>query len=417
MNYYFAKLLFCIVISVISGAFYGQKLWGEYRRRGRVIFMSVLIFLTYLVMYFPVYLKWERVFDIFQILGEFLILCIFAEGSILKKLTVYLEMNIIMGIGMAGGYSILKIIKHDTENILSQKSFENQVTYYIAVVLIVFILCFAVSNYNKEREELGNIGGTELSVCVVMGLLCMSYAIGIRVTEAEESMETLFLYGVFGIMIIMIIVLLNINRYICHRENLNIKYYVLKKQEYGSKELMEQLRRDSEYFQWCADTMEKKIKEMYNGIELKEADSGRKNCYCTNAVINAVLAEKVQKACSFGCDIGIKMEASESTCIEPMDCVSIIANLIDNAIEAAAKNEVSNRYIKVVGRADGSQFKLTVENTYNGNLLSDGEILYTTKKDGEGHGLGVANVRGIVSRYGKSMTIKAEDGVFTVNIR
>jgi nitrogen-specific signal transduction histidine kinase len=57
---------------------------------------------------------------------------------------------------------------------------------------------------------------------------------------------------------------------------------------------------------------------------------------------------------------------------------------------------------------------LLVENRYDGVLKRQQGILHSTKHDGMG--IGLVSIQTAVSRYGGSMTVETENGLFRVNI-
>ena len=57
-----------------------------------------------------------------------------------------------------------------------------------------------------------------------------------------------------------------------------------------------------------------------------------------------------------------------------------------------------------------------IENYFEGEIrLTDG-LPATTKADDTSHGFGLRSVRRIVNKYGGTLLIKSEDGMFQVNI-
>ena len=57
---------------------------------------------------------------------------------------------------------------------------------------------------------------------------------------------------------------------------------------------------------------------------------------------------------------------------------------------------------------------LSIENNFAGNIIFAKNGLPVSKL--EGHGIGLASVSNIVERYGGSMTITAENNIFSVGI-
>lgn len=85
--------------------------------------------------------------------------------------------------------------------------------------------------------------------------------------------------------------------------------------------------------------------------------------YCGNAVVNAVLNEKVLACQAGGIRLETKLELGEEQNIKPIHMCSIFSNLLDNAINAAAACPESKRFITVKAARKGDYLNIKVENS------------------------------------------------------
>ena len=133
--------------------------------------------------------------------------------------------------------------------------------------------------------------------------------------------------------------------------------------------------------------------------------------YTENPLINAVLNAKYQKATGCGIELRITANADTAGMDESTDLCTIIANALDNAIEAAPPD----KNIDVVLTEDGDRLLFICSNSYSNEIRrgKDGSFL-TGKDDTRSHGLGIRNIRRAVERLDGDIEITAEDGVFTV---
>ena len=98
------------------------------------------------------------------------------------------------------------------------------------------------------------------------------------------------------------------------------------------------------------------------------------------------------------------------------DCSVLIANLIDNAIEANAACR-KDRYIKVRASENPGSLMLLVENPMSGEIRSDGDRLISTKTDSDTeHGIGTVNIKRVVEKYHGECQMKPCDGIFVVKV-
>ena len=105
------------------------------------------------------------------------------------------------------------------------------------------------------------------------------------------------------------------------------------------------------------------------------------------------------------------------------DIVTILGNLLDNALEALASPKVSEKILKLDIELSKASLFIQIENTFDGNLKfakgKNGELnhLITRKENSNNnHGHGLKNIRHSVEKYNGQMTISCEDNVFSVAV-
>ena len=99
------------------------------------------------------------------------------------------------------------------------------------------------------------------------------------------------------------------------------------------------------------------------------------------------------------------------------DAYSLLGNMIDNAIEAVSKvAEPAGRVISMMLRESKGMAFLQVENRYTGEVVFEDGLPVTTKSNTLYHGYGMKSIRSIVEKYGGTLNIRAEDGVFRVTV-
>ncbi len=86
----------------------------------------------------------------------------------------------------------------------------------------------------------------------------------------------------------------------------------------------------------------------------------------------------------------------------------IIANLLDNAIEACEKC-AGEKIIRVQLRYQNEKLFIAVSNTYNGKVKGSKTLPETQKADVTRHGFGLKNIKSIVEKYNGTMVISPEE--------
>lgn len=140
--------------------------------------------------------------------------------------------------------------------------------------------------------------------------------------------------------------------------------------------------------------------------------------YCTEPILNSILCERKfvaeSKAISYSIKLGNNLQISF---IQDLDLISIVGNLLDNAIEAAEKVE-KNKYVicKMYMGNEGHLLVMEFYNSYVLPLIKERERYISTKRNSENHGIGLHTVEKLVEKYGGVMRIEAGEEEFSVKI-
>ena len=156
------------------------------------------------------------------------------------------------------------------------------------------------------------------------------------------------------------------------------------------------------------DKMREYLEEM--GENLTSADI---SAHTGNTIADSIIAEKTAKAealrLSFECSGRIT-----DIEISPVDMCKMLANLLDNAIEAASAPELSEiedsqKVIKLVFKKTDNFFMISVTNPcVRAPQIKDGKIV-TSKKDSKNHGFGIHNIETAAAVYGGELNVSCEE--------
>ena len=100
-----------------------------------------------------------------------------------------------------------------------------------------------------------------------------------------------------------------------------------------------------------------------------------------------------------------------------MDLISIVGNLIDNALEAAVK-VCGEKYVDVnmFTQNEGHFLILEVKNNFAESPVIGADGFITSKKNKREHGIGIHTVEKIVKKYNGKLEIKVGVNDFTASI-
>ena len=147
--------------------------------------------------------------------------------------------------------------------------------------------------------------------------------------------------------------------------------------------------------------------------ELKEA---RKTRVSGNSLFDIIVDEKMNICQSKGIDFKIDVDSKNTGFIKNMDMSSILANILDNAIEACDKMTSNKKYIKLTSMWSDDMFVIICENSKENEVKKIGDRFITDKLNKSEHGIGIKSVEKSVKNYDGNMMIFCDDNLFKVKI-
>lgn len=137
-----------------------------------------------------------------------------------------------------------------------------------------------------------------------------------------------------------------------------------------------------------------------------------------NEVFDTILTEKSLYCKDRGIQVSCVADGSQMEFINTVDLYALLGNAMDNAIEAVEKfQEIEKRQIDVMIYRQQNFLVINIINPVAEKIEFDEEEMpVTTKADKEYHGLGIRSMWHIVKKYDGHLTIKEEDGCFSIKM-
>lgn len=136
-----------------------------------------------------------------------------------------------------------------------------------------------------------------------------------------------------------------------------------------------------------------------------------------NNVLNLILAEKSLLCEKAGIQLNCIADGEKLGFMEDSDIYSLLGNTLDNAIMAVqGLPDQRKRVITLTIQSALGMLSVCAENYYQGELVFEDGLPVTNKPDKEYHGYGMKSMRYLVQKYHGEITVKAEAGIFTVNM-
>ena len=157
--------------------------------------------------------------------------------------------------------------------------------------------------------------------------------------------------------------------------------------------------------------LEEYVKKIYGSLN-NESDAINTN----NVIVNAILNTKYQEADAKGIVFVFRVNDLSGLKIRDEDVVTVLANLLNNAIEAcdtcAEKKVIKLKFVK-----EDNMVIIAVKNTFNYDIIyENGEIQSTKMSSVEEHGVGIKNVLKIIEKYNGSYVIEDKNKEFFFSI-
>lgn len=136
-----------------------------------------------------------------------------------------------------------------------------------------------------------------------------------------------------------------------------------------------------------------------------------------NDVVNAIFNAKYYEAIKNEVLVVLKINDLSDIKISDNDIVTILSNLLDNAIEAAKQCDIGKRIVKIKMLYEDAVFSIAVSNSYKAEpVLTEDGYIRTTKKDREEHGWGMRNVVATLEKYNAEYIIDYKNVEFVFSI-
>lgn len=134
-----------------------------------------------------------------------------------------------------------------------------------------------------------------------------------------------------------------------------------------------------------------------------------------NIIIDGLVNYKLQSVASENIKVETEIVVPKQLNIDIADFVTLLGNLLDNALEALKKVDWEQRIltIKIVFSQERLIGRIT--NTYCGEIHQKDDKILTSKKEKQKHGYGLSNVEKIIKKYNGYMEIDYANWEFRVD--
>lgn len=393
--------------------------------------ICLLISIVYVCVHF---LKNYTIVKLLMIMLTMLIVIRFLyEISAVKTIILTLLIQGIIGVI---DYIVIMIVsaRYNNIDILEDSTDLIGVLVIIASRIILFLLLITIKRISvikkKNVIDMSNKEWLQFLIFPIFTLITVIVMTNSMVTSYHEDIVNVY-YVIAIVLIVLNMVVFHLINEILENSQRIREADVLKQQSIGQLELYNSLRknydiqrkRTHEYKNqiMCIDSLLKKknynkLEEYINSIFDKldgQLDMVDTNNEVVNAVINAKYYEALQNDVLFI----LKINDLSHIKVSDEDIVTILSNLLDNAIEAAGQCEIDKRTVGIKLLYEDDVLSIAVSNSYKTEpeIMEDG-YMRTIKDDKEQHGLGIRNVVATLEKYNAEYIIDYKNGEFVFSI-
>lgn len=136
--------------------------------------------------------------------------------------------------------------------------------------------------------------------------------------------------------------------------------------------------------------------------------------YTGNEILDLILSHKINAARRQGINVSVTAEQILLP-LTDQEIVALIANILDNAIEACQKVEES-KWIEIIIRQIKDVSFIKISNTYLEEPQIKDNAFVSKKKEQNLHGIGLNSIKSTIKKYSGEIDINYGDGVFKLII-
>jgi len=440
---FFVNFADLFAMSISSILFVNRVLHWKIRKiKATTVFITVIALLGAMAMTFSYYFAKRYDTDWNEFISGLLVMLIYLlgwitfivriEGKVWKRAVVsFISLGIMSAVGERFSY-VPDYIGERTDSVLCSS------LLYIGSSLLLLLFVWFLSRISQKRANRPVRTGT----VVLLGTLLFVFEEvvlnlfrgfevdpGIMVVDVTwfftqpESPETVIFFMVLNITLYFVALIIAFfifaqkseNRYYKDLIDANANYLRAQAQYYEAVEKSDteirKIRHDMKnnltvlsllFENGDHDRMRTYLAELDASVQ--SADTGIRN---GNSIADAILFDKKRKAEEAGCVLLID-GAFTYAGMSAIDTCAILGNLLDNAIEAASQMPPEKRRITLRFSRTENFFLIRQTNPSRKILISDNNILSTSKSDKKNHGFGILNLKEAVARYNGETKITCE---------
>ena len=293
---------------------------------------------------------------------------------------------------------------------------------YPMLFIFFILLCHLFFGKRLKGEDISHLKSSPLILFLLIGMQLATNIFHNMFSYFDTGAAPYTVFNLFDILCCLFLLALQCE--IAKSENEQRNNEIMKQILYQQKQQMKLSKENIELINIKCHDIKNQIAMLGSRVpkdEIRELESAV-NIYDTefktgNEALDVLLMEKFMLCENKNIRLDCMIQGESLSFMKQSDIYSLFGNAVDNAIEALSQlSDADRRCISVKGREDRGMFVVHIENFYEGSLSFDNGLPKTTKKDKRYHGFGMKSIRMITEKYHGYFKVKAENGLFILNI-
>ena len=301
--------------------------------------------------------------------------------------------------------------------------------------LILFAILIVISRISSKKRnnvtaDMSNKEWIQFLIFPIFTICAVMLMVNSVMKSYHSDIVPVYYIIAIGLIVLNLVVFHLISEILEHSRKMK-EAQILRQQSIGQVELYNSMRenyniqrqRTHEYKNQivCMDMLMKKKDysklEDYIGNISDKLDAQLDMVDTNNDVVNAILNAKYYEAIKNDVLFVLKINDLSDIKVSDEDIVTILSNLLDNAIEAAKQCDVGKRTVKIKLLSEDDVLSIAVTNAYKTEpMLTEDGYIRTTKNNKEEHGWGIRNIVATLEKYNAEYIIDYKNGEFVFSI-
>ncbi len=257
--------------------------------------------------------------------------------------------------------------------------------------------CFLAMFPNSLHDDHQNI----LGVILLLITMFVSYIVIFRYVENETKRSELYWEN---------------ELFESYIHGLESQYKAVEKAEYN----LRILRHDMRHYIGIINTLlEQKeydeVKKIIGNVSEVISDNKIRK-YCENIKVNSIVSNLMEKADGLGASVNVKMTVPERVPVDDLELASVVANLLENALDSVEELKKEERSVSLLVRCADSRLIIEAENRCGKEVQMNPITKLPVSQKGKGHGIGLQSVSAFANKLDADFDCYCEDGTFTVRL-